>query len=262
MKKTLLELVQDILSDMDSDEVNSIFDTFESEQVATIVKNTYLAMMTNRNWPHQKRAVQIVPYSNESYPTHMKVQEDIKELCFLNYNCAKEGNTRRFYQPMRWKEPEEFLQLANHSNTSSDNIDIIIDPTGIEIAIRNDINPTYFTSFDDQTLVFNAYNKELEDTLQSSKTQAQAYVMPGWEHVDDHVPDMPVEAFSALLEEAKSNAMFHLKQMQDVKAESESRRQQRWLSRKAWTVNGGIKYPNYGRKSHKGYRDPTFRQGR
>ncbi len=45
MKYTLLEIVQEILSDMDSDEVNSIDDTTESEQVATIVKSTYLSMM-------------------------------------------------------------------------------------------------------------------------------------------------------------------------------------------------------------------------
>ena len=45
MKFTLLEMVQEILSDMDSDEVDSIEDTVEAEQVATIVRSTYLAMM-------------------------------------------------------------------------------------------------------------------------------------------------------------------------------------------------------------------------
>lgn len=44
MRKTLLEMVQDILSEMDSDEVNSINDTVEAEQVATIIKNCYLAL--------------------------------------------------------------------------------------------------------------------------------------------------------------------------------------------------------------------------
>ena len=41
--------------------------------------------------------------------------------------------------------------------------------------------------------------------------------------------------------------MFKLKEVQDIKSEQEAGRQQRWLSRKAWTVNGGIRYPNYGR---------------
>jgi len=52
MKLTLLEIVQDIMNDMDGDEVNAISDTIESQQVAQIVKTTYLEMMANRNWPH------------------------------------------------------------------------------------------------------------------------------------------------------------------------------------------------------------------
>ncbi|MNE83170.1 hypothetical protein D3C80_1799620 [compost metagenome] len=46
--------------------------------------------------------------------------------------------------------------------------------------------------------------------------------------------------------------MFKLKQMADSKAEQEARRQQTWLSRKAWRVAGGIKYPDYGRLKGKG----------
>ena len=40
-KMSLLEMTQDILSDMDSDEVNSINDSVESLQVLGIIKNTY-----------------------------------------------------------------------------------------------------------------------------------------------------------------------------------------------------------------------------
>jgi len=260
MRLTLLELTQDILSDMDSDSVNSIFDTIESEQVAQIVKSTFFSMIATRNWPHLRKAIQLNPYSNDDYPTHMKVQEDVKELIFLNYDCARVGEDRKLYQTMQWRSPEDFLKITNAQNNDDDSVDVIIDPTGIELLIRNDVNPTFYTSFDDETLVFNAYNKELEDTLQNSKIQAQAYVSPGWSHTDSHIPDLPEEAFPALVEEAKSRCMFRLKQMEDPKAEQESRRQQRWLSQKSWKVNGGIKYPDYGRGTAKYRRDPTFRR--
>ena len=40
IKKNLLEIVQNILSDMDSEEVNTISDTVEAMQVAQIVETT------------------------------------------------------------------------------------------------------------------------------------------------------------------------------------------------------------------------------
>lgn len=255
---TLLDLVQDILNDMDGDEINSIDDTFESAQVAQIIKSTYYAMMSNRNWPHTKQSIQITPSGDSALPTHMVVQEEIKELSFINYNKIKDGETRKLYKPIRWLEPDDFLRVTNRRDNDSANIDVITDPTGVELLIKNDLAPTYYTSFDDATLVFDSYDVGVDTTLQQSKVQAQAYVMPTWSPVDDFIPDLPSEAFTALLEESKSRAMLKLKQVSDVKAEQEASRQQRWLARKAWKVHGGIKYPNYGRGSRK-YKDVTFR---
>lgn len=258
MKLTLLEIVQDVLNDMDSDNVNSIMDTIESEQVAQIVKSTFFAMVSNRDWPHLKRAIRIDPYSDPSFPNYMVVQDDINKLIFLNYNKAKEGEDRKRYQPVKWAEPDHFLMISNRENSEDEKVDIIIDPSGVELLIRNDRHPTFFTSFDDKTLVFNSYDSAVDDTLQSSKIQAHAYVNPSWQHIDEHIPDLPATAFTALLEEAKSRSMLKLKQMEDPKAEQESRRQQRWLARNDWRVSGGIRYPDYGRKSRKMQRDPTF----
>ena len=258
MRYTLLEIVQEILSDMDSDEVNSIADTIESEQVAQIVKSTYFSMMSTRDWPHMRQAIQLTPSGDDALPTHMYMQDDITKLVFINYNCVNVGDTRKLYQPMKWREPDEFLKITNAQNTDDNNVDVVIDPTGVELLIRNDYNPSFYTSFDDKTLVFNSYNKDIEDTLQNSKIQAMAYVMPEWSHTDSHVPDLPTEAFIALVEESKSRCMIRLKQMEDVKAEQEARRQQRWLSNNSWRKAGGIKYPNYGRNSAKYRRDPTF----
>lgn len=260
MKLTLLDIVQDILNDLDGDEVNSIDDTFESTQVAQIVKTCFFEMMSNRNWPHLRRSISLVASGNTAYPTHMSIQEDVKELCFINYNKAKSGETRRVYQAVRWLEPDDFLRVTNNRNSDKDDVDVIQDYTGVELLILNDTAPTYFTSFDDKNLVFDSYDKAVDSTLQQSKVQAQAYVMPSWEAVDDHVPDLPSEAFSALVEEAKRTAMFKLKQVVDGVANLKADRQQRWLSRKAFSVEGGIQYPNYGRRGASSRRDTTFRK--
>lgn len=258
-KMSLLELVQDILSDMDSDDVNSIDDTVESAQVAQIVKATYQAMMSNRNWPHQKRLLQLTPSGDDSLPTHMTMQEEIKEMVGVKYNCAKlTDGARRLYQPIHWVEPDDFLRISNGRNSQDANVDIIVD-NNIEFLIVNNQPPRYYTSFNDNVLIFDAYDAAVDDTLQASKMQATAYVMLDWTHADDAIPDLPAEAFTALLEEAKSRAFVKLKQQSDPTAATEARRQQAWLSRKAWRAAGGVKYPSYGRGKVKDCRDPTFR---
>jgi hypothetical protein len=72
--------------------------------------------------------------------------------------------------------------------------------------------------------------------------------MPSWVHDDDAYPDLPSEAYAALLEEAKSVAFHTLKQVNNQKSEQKARRQQRWLSQKAWSVSDLELYPDYGRK--------------
>ncbi|AFE86211.1 hypothetical protein [Salinivibrio phage CW02] len=251
MKPTLLEIVQEVLNDMDSDEVNSINDTFESAQVASICKTVFRNMTSNRNWPHMKRAVNLVPFSDNNYPTHMRVDKSFTEIVFINYNTAKAGETRKYYKSMTWLEPDDFLRRVNKWDTDSDSVDVILDMSGVEVAVRNDRAPEYYTSFDDDVIVFDSYDKEVDDTLQSSKTQCVAYVLPEFYVIDDHKPDLPEEAMAAYISEVKSQAFIKLKQQASQKDEQESVKQQRWLSRKSWVVNGGIKYPNYGRRGRK-----------
>ncbi len=260
-KPNLLAIVQEVLSDMDSDIVNSIDDTDESGQVAQIVKSTFEAMISNRNWPHTMRTVTLIPSGDSNFPVYMTIDEDIKEMISIFYEKHKDGDTQLRYNEVFYKNPDDFLRYTNARNSTADNIITILDPTGVQLLIQDDRAPSYYTSFDDETLVFDSYDNVVDSTLQASKTQARAYVIPEFELTDTYIPDLPKEAFSALIEEAKSKAQFKLRQFTDSKSEQEAKRQQTWLSRKAWTVKGGIKYPDYGRKRRRyAGRDVTFRQ--
>lgn len=252
MKMTLLELVQDILNDIDSDSVNSINDTVESQQVAQIVKSTYFALQHIRNWKANRQLVNLIASGDNALPTHIYLPDNLSELVFINYDCARDGMTKKVYTPIKYLYPDEFLRRQNQYNSDMDNVDVIQDPTGVELLIRNDIPPTVWTSFDDNAIIFDAYDKLVDDTIQSSKIQAMAFLTPGWDPVDDFVPFAPEEAFTLLLEEAKSRAAIKLRQVPDQKAEQEATRQNRWLSQKQWRAKGGIRKPNYGRRGNKG----------
>lgn len=259
-KMTQLEMVQDILSEMDSDEVNSIYDTVESTQVAQILKTTYLEMMSNRNWPHLLKLIQLTSSTNINLPTHQALGAEVKELRFVKYDCRKVGETRRDYKTMIYLSPEEFLNKINTRDTSQSNVTVVTDPTQVELLIKNDKAPEYFTSFDEETLVFDSYDSGVSSTLVTARFQCQAYVMPVWTSGDTVVPDLPAEAFAALLEEAKSVAFHTLKQMNNDKAEQKARRQQRWLSQKAWAVADLELYPDFGRRPVGTMKNPYIRK--
>src|SRR5699024_10323778 len=150
----------------------------------------------------------------------------------------------------------------NSRGTSNSNIDSVTDPSGVVLSIINNAQPTYFTSFDDVTLVLDSYNKDVEPFLSKSKFQIYAYFIPDWTHDDTFVPDLPVDAFSLLISEATSRAALKLRQQSDPKAERQSQKQERFMARKSWRAHTGFSTPDYGRQSRKyGYcREPTFRQ--
>ncbi len=248
MTTTLLDLVQTVLVDLSGDEVNSIADTEEAHEVATHIRSTYNALVSHTTWPHTRRAVALVPKSDNVYPTHMEVRENLKELISVNYNKAKVGETRKLYQPVTYLTPDDFLRITNRRDNSQDNVDVVIDYSGIELFILNDKAPDYYTSFDDKDLVFDSYDSAADSSLQQSKMQAQGYIIPEFRIEDNFIPDLPSDAFSLLLENSISRCQLKMRQFQDLKSEQEAVKQSRWLSRKSWTVDGGIRYRDYGRK--------------
>lgn len=250
MKMSLLDMVQDILSDMSSDEINSIDDTTEALQVAQIIKSCYFEMISNRNWPHLKKLIQLEHAGDLSRPNYLKLPENLQELANFKYLKTSDSG-KSLYKDVMYKHPDEFLDIVNARMASNVNVTQVNDYGGSPLSIYNNVDPTYWTTFDDQYLVTDSYNSTYDDTLQQSKTQCMAVIQPSWSRSDDFIPNLPVDAFAGFLEECRSTCFLRLKQMPDQKAEQKSERQQRWLSRKAWRAHGGVRYNDYGRKGRK-----------
>jgi len=89
MKMTLLEIVQNILSDMNSDEVNHISDTTESMQVASVVRDTYYELASNRLWPTNKQLITLTALSNSARRTHLRIPDNVAVVRDIRYNCKK-----------------------------------------------------------------------------------------------------------------------------------------------------------------------------
>ena len=251
-KLTLLEMVQDILSDIDSDEVNSINDTPDALQIAGVVKSSYFAILDSKDsWPHLRTLMALDASGDTAKPTHMKLPDNVKALETVKYNKVKTGETQTKFRDITYLEPEEFLDKVNVYNTDATNVTLVTDFSGVSVPVKTDQGPEYWTSFDDEWLVFNSYDSAVDSTLQSSKTQCMAYRQPAWTVDDSFTPDLPDEAFSYLLAESKKIAFSRYKQVAEGTSVEQATRGRRAMSRKSWRAAGGFSQPNYGGQSRK-----------
>lgn len=248
-KMTLLELTQDILSDMESDEVNSIDDTVESLEVAQIIKSTYYSIIDGRDWPHLNQFFQLTASGDAALPIYMTLPERVSEVKWIKYDCKEFGETREQFKEVKHKSPEDFMLLLDARNSDDSTITQILEPSNsIPLNIINNTGPKWYTSFDNEHLIFDSFDSGIDTTLQTAKTQCYGKIDPTWTMEDSFVPNLPANAFSYLLNESKSTCFLRVKQMADNKAEQHSITQKRRMSQRAWRVAGGIKFPNYGRK--------------
>ena len=234
---------------MDSDPVNTIADTVESMQVAEIVKDTYYEMIDNRYWPQHQELLTFNASTNADLPTVMTLPDDVGSLIWLKYDKSRSYEDEApLWDEVEYKEPEDFFNYVMRLDLKNSDKVFSFELEGRRLYGMKDTPPTYYTSFDDETLIFDSYDSEEESTIQNSKVTAMGYKKPVFTLTDTFIPDIPDKAFSYLLSEAKSTAFNQIKQTANQKEEQRSRRQRTWLAREKFIVSGGIKFPtNYGR---------------
>lgn len=246
---TVLAMVQDILNDMDSDEVDSINDTVEAQQIAQIINTTYNEIIDGKDeWPHLNTLVQLEALSDTTKPNYMKMPENLQYLKWVKYNKRKSTDTRDKYADITYLDPKSFMDHINQRVSSNDNIESVTEDSSVVLLIRNDQHPTYWTSFDDEHIVFDSYDSNVDTTLQQSKSQAEGPRDAIFTISDTFIPDLPAKAFSYLLAEAKSVCFNAIKQAANPKEEQRSTRQRYRMSGEKWRHAGGITYKSFGRK--------------
>jgi len=243
MKRTLLQIVQNILSDMDSEDVNSISDSIEAEQIASVVRDVYYNMVSTRMIPEHQELVKLVSLSNSSRPTHFQVPDSVKRIDFIRYNVSTDSDIE--FREIQYIEPLLFLTL--HQDGA--NIDTVYDVNGnTPLLIRNDQMPTYYTSFDDLHIVMDSYKSDTDQILAENKTQALGHKIPTFTISDNFTPDLDEVLFPYLIAESKSTCFSLFKSGVDQKIEQAARRQKSYMQSDMYRVKKENKRPYYGRR--------------
>ncbi len=219
MAKTLLQIVKNTLEAMTSDPVDAIFlndgGTEESEQIANFASQLYEYMHSIYNWPHGKILTQLDAVADNTKPNYLLIPSAVGEIHWLKYR--QKGLT--------WLTPEAFIELTNQRNTITknssgvfesslaDNTEEVTSYEGIPLYIKYDADPTYYTSFDGNYLVFDSYNKTNESTLQNSNSAIHASKTSALILQDNAIPDIPDNLYPLFQSELNRESHLRLKQV-------------------------------------------------
>lgn len=253
MAQTLLDVVQGILSKIDSDTVNDIADTVEADQVADIVKQTYLDIIDEYQLPGQRVLTTLEAVGDIERPNLLMIPKDTQVLMSWQYDARERDGDPLRYIAMEYKLPNEFLKIVNMRN-SNDTINYKVVHVTPNLPIIVDIRsaPRYWTSFDDETIVTDNVNLAVDATLQAAKTQAWMEKRWVFRKESNFVISLPQNLGSLLYRTAEGEAYAVFKQSVNPKLEQKERRlriraqrnKHRTQQYENNTMNGG---PNYGR---------------
>jgi hypothetical protein len=252
MKLSLLELTQNILSSLESDEVNSISDTVESTEVSYIIRDTYFELIEARLIPELWQLTKLTGIGNTAAPNYLQIPDNVGEIGWFRYNTIASGDTDIRYTEVKYITPEDFINRSNQRLSSDTTIQTVLDLyNSTQTLILNDTPPTFYTSFDDKYVVCDSFDSAVDTTLQTSKTQIHARINPTWTHTDSAIPLIDDNYFPLLLAEAKSMCFLTLKQMANPGIEAVARRLRSRLQmhkHKISSINNRVEGPDYGRK--------------
>src|SRR5258707_607737 len=213
-EQTLLTIVQNILSAMDADEINSISDTTEASQVAQIVQNKYYDIVS----------------SYAGFTLIINVSSTIGSGTSYSWTITAAGNAIAApgYVYVTILPLDQFMDMMNRFNPSD--LDVFSyqfkeGGNNFTFYYKNDHRPTWCTVLANQFVIFDTFDLSQDDTLQASKTLCYGQIVPPFLLTDLFVPPLNDQQFPLLLNESKMLAFLELKQMPHPIADREIRRQ-------------------------------------
>lgn len=226
MKRTNLDIVQTVLSSMDGDEVNSVSDTTESRQVLALVQTVYFDIAALGELPRDDAPFQLEPSVDATKPVTMYLPDDVSDIRWIKYDCQTAEEPTVVYREVYPLPLWDFISMVTNLDPGETDVDTythVIGDDTFTFYCKNDNPPKYYTTTDDNALLFDSYDNLVDNTLQKSKTLCFGQKTFAWQPTDTFVVPLDEKQHQRLLHEVKSLAFAELKQSQHVKAEKSAR---------------------------------------
>lgn len=226
MRYTLLELVKSILRSMESDEVSDIFETQEAIDVADIVKECYFDIVGELNMAEQEGLFRLDASGDSLKPTLMLIPATVSRVQWLKYDYStnlQKPNTK----DLDYVTNEEFISRQtglDDNDTNIGSMSVTVNGSSYVFRFRKDRFPKYYTIFDEQFVIFDAFDLSVESTLTNTRSMGSGSLAPTFTLSNTFVPDLDPRQFQLLLQEAKATAFTELKQAPNAIAERKARK--------------------------------------
>jgi hypothetical protein len=252
MRLTLLELVQQTLAALDSDEVTSYDDTPESYQVALLIRQAYYDLATELGLPEHESLFRLTETS-ASTPTLMSIPSTVTRFDSVKYDNKETGDTVSNLVNCTYVTFDEFMerQAGLKDHTGVEEYSITSNSQTFPVLCLNDRFPTYYTTFDDNQIVFDSYNSDEDTYLKSAKTMCYGSVYPAFTLSNSFAPNLDPTQFSYFVNKVKTRAFIELKQQVNQEAISETGKQKIVVQKRQRKVTREpevFRVARYGRK--------------
>lgn len=224
-------MVQNILSSIESDEINSIGDTVEALQVAEEIKTAFEDLFSDFEWPSQEGFIKLLPSLDSDKPTLMYLPDDVEEITSVYYNNGTIDSPE--FVEVRYRDPDLFMRYGTIYLQQSEPIQLVDN-----FYVYTNQHPRFWTTYDNKTIVFDSFNSTVDSTLQESKILCRGRVSNKFQLVDDFVPPIDAQHFPLLLSEAKRMSFVNYKGVSNANEERRNRNQKvraqkhRWRTRR------------------------------
>lgn len=276
MKYTLLQLTQNILASLNSDEVNSIGDTSEAGQVAEIIRTTYYNMVAREDFPEHTRLFHLNSSTTGAEPVLMFKPDGVSKVIWMKYydsnilsntaggssihdtNVDLIGTSSVEASPLfkyvTLLPTQQFLDMVNQFNTNDTNVDTYTFTEGsnnFTFNYKDNKQPQFCTCIQNFYFIFDSFDSSVDSTLQANKTLCLGQTIPPFSMTDNFIPELAEQQFPLLLSESKALAFMELKNTQHPKAEQDAKRQWSSLMKTQSLVDKPSYFdqlPNFGRR--------------
>jgi len=254
-KYTLLEVVQQTLEALGSDEVNSISDSVEAEQIASMAERAYYELLNMSDWPFLHQLTELESVADSTLPNFLRIPEAVVNITQVKYDWTDTVATpteNLDIEEVEWVHPQRFLDITQSRNSLLTNVQQVTSPNGVTIPIYNNQKANYWTSFDDIYVVFDAFDNTIDSTLQGNKTQVIAKVIPSFSKTDSFTPTASPQFFQTWISEVIRSAFVYIRQEVSTVDEIKARRGLAVLRRDKSRTNQSDGKVKFGRPARSG----------